>query len=82
MIRAMIAFIGALGLLFAFSGCGSTCSSACDKIYNECGLYIEDTTESECVDACEEAEDKEKDDAIDCVMQASCDVNELTYCLM
>ena len=83
MFRTLIAALCSLGLIFALSGCGSTCSSACDKIYNECELYFEDTSESECVDVCEEIDDtEEKDNAIDCVMKSSCDVGQLNACLM
>ncbi len=84
MIRTLTAAICTFGLLFALSGCGSSCTTACSKIYDECEFSFDGTSESQCVDECENsyADDEAKDEAIDCVMKASCDVGAINTCLM
>lgn len=72
LIRTLAAIICSFALLFALSGCGSSCSTACSKIYDECEFTIDELSQDECVKECDDSDDKEKDDTIDCVMKTSC----------
>ena len=81
MLKILVVLLATAALLGAAAGCGSSCSSACDKIYNECKLAFENTTEAQCADECDQYEGDDKDNAIDCIMKASCDIYALGACL-
>jgi hypothetical protein len=78
--------LGSLALLAA--GCGSgakSCQDACNKIYDQCHFALKDASnqdipKGQCVSLCNSGTTG-KQQAIDCVMAAPCDLQRVLACI-
>jgi hypothetical protein len=72
----------------ALSACGSgsySCSSACNKIYDQCGLALQDQNgpvdKAGCNSLCNSRPGAERDRALTCIKAAACTEQAIFACV-